>query len=112
MHDHQYFVYILTNKNRTVLYIGVTNEIDRRLTEHYFRKNSFTKKYNVHFLVYYERFQYVDDAINREKELKGWKRERKKILIESENPDWEFWNEQVMEVWPPTQEMLVDYESA
>ncbi|AFD08155.1 GIY-YIG nuclease family protein [Solitalea canadensis] len=109
MRDHQYFVYILTNKNKAVLYVGVTNNLERRLVEHYFGKHSFTKKYNVHFLIYYERFQYIEDAINREKELKGWTRAEKESLIENENSDWNFWNELVMEAWPPSREMLIEY---
>jgi putative endonuclease len=78
MRDHNYFVYILTNKNKTVLYIGVTNDLQRRIYEH---ENSllpgFTQKYNCHFLVYYEHFRNIDDAISREKELKKWRREKK-----------------------------------
>ncbi|WP_319482880.1 GIY-YIG nuclease family protein [uncultured Draconibacterium sp.] len=96
MRDHNYFVYIVTNKNKTVLYIGVTNDLQRRVYEH---ENGlipgFTKKYNCHFLVYYEHFQNIDDAIGREKEIKKWRREKKENLIDKRNPDWKFLNSQI-----------------
>jgi len=85
----QYFVYILTNKYNKVLYVGVTNNLIRRVYEH---KNKliigFTSKYNINKLVYYESFPSVFDAIKREKEIKGWKREKKFALINSFNPKW------------------------
>ena len=85
----QYFVYILTNWNNKVMYIGVTNNLQRRLYEH---KNAlvegFTKEYNVHKLVYYEVTTDVEAAIAREKQLKGWRREKKNALVESMNPTW------------------------
>ncbi len=86
---NQYYVYILRNKTNTVLYIGVTDNIQRRIYEH---KNEllegFTKKYHVHYLVYYEMYQNIKDAIAREKQLKGWTRIKKVNLIESMNPMW------------------------
>jgi putative endonuclease len=85
----QYFVYILTNKYNKVLYVGVTNNLIRRVYEHKNKLiNGFTSKYNVNKLVYYESFQSVFDAIKREKEIKGWKREKKVALINSFNPEW------------------------
>ena len=84
-----YYVYILSNWNNQVLYIGVTNNLERRLYEH---KNKliegFTKKYNLNKLVYFEETTDVKSALEREKQLKGWKREKKNILINSLNPDW------------------------
>lgn len=84
-----YYVYILTNKNNTTLYIGVTNDIERRLYEH---KNGlvdgFTKKYNLHKLIYLEETSDALSAISREKQLKGWKREKKEVLINQVNPTW------------------------
>ena len=84
-----YYVYILSNWNNQVLYIGVTNNLERRLYEH---KNKltegFTKKYNLNKLVYFEETTDVKAALEREKQLKGWKREKKNILINSLNPDW------------------------
>lgn len=94
---NEYFVYILTNANRTVLYTGVTNDLDRRLAEHKEGEaieSAFTAKYGVKYLIHYERFQRILDAIAREKEIKGWRREKKIKLIESENPYWKFLNEE------------------
>ena len=86
---HNYWVYILTNKPRGTLYIGVTGGIDDRMERHMINEGSkFTSKYNVKQLVYYEEFQYVLDAIAREKQLKNWHREWKINLIEEENPNW------------------------
>ena len=87
------FVYILTNPYRTVLYIGITNDLCRRLLEHKAaraERQSFTGQYNVRHLVYFEQFDGPMEAIRREKELKGWRRARKDALIATQNPDWEF----------------------
>jgi putative endonuclease len=84
----EYYVYILANYSRT-LYIGVTNNLVRRIYEHRNQlNNGFTKKYGIHRLVYYEVFQDVSTAILREKELKGWVRKRKIALIKQSNPEW------------------------
>ena len=95
-----YFIYITTNEKRTVLYIGVTNNIQQRLSQHYFDskngKKSFAGRYNCFHLVYYEGFDSIEMAIAREKELKKWRREKKDRLISSFNPDWEFLNNQVV----------------
>ena len=84
-----YYIYIMTNKKRGTLYIGVTNDILRRSYEH---KNElmrgFTKQYKLHKLIYIEEFQYVEEAIMREKQLKRWHRQWKINLIESVNPSW------------------------
>lgn len=84
-----YFVYILTNKKRGVLYVGVTNDIYRRVLEH---KNKvfkgFASTYNVDKLVYYEGVDNVYNAIQREKQLKNWHRQWKINAIEENNPDW------------------------
>lgn len=90
MEDKNYFVYILTNKNNKVLYIGVTNDLSRRITEHKEKLvNGFTKKYNVDELVYYEMTDDIELALNREKQLKHWRRQWKIELIEKENKNWE-----------------------
>ena len=89
MRDHQYYVYILASRSRT-LYIGVTNNLPRRIREH--REgtaNSFTAKYKIHRLVYYEHFQHINNAILREKYLKHFTRQEKIALIEANNPTWE-----------------------
>ena len=89
MKIHIYYVYILTTKNNKMLYVGVTNEIARRVTEHKQGINEgFTKKYNIHKLVYLETFQYINQAIAREKQLKGYVRAKKDKLISDFNPEW------------------------
>jgi putative endonuclease len=86
---HNYYVYLLTNKHNTVLYTGVTNDLERRIYEHKHRIfEGFTKQYNLTKVVYYEYFEHIEQAIAREKEIKGWKRSRKNTLVESMNPDW------------------------
>ena len=84
-----YYVYILTNWDNKVMYIGVTNNLERRLYEH---KNKvikgFTEKYNVHKLVYFETTNDIMSAIEREKQLKGWNRDKKNRLINQSNPTW------------------------
>ena len=86
---HQYYLYILTNKKNGTLYIGVTNNLERRIFEH---KNKllegFSKQYSLDKLAYFETFQYMNDAIKREKNMKKWKREWKISIIEKENPHW------------------------
>jgi len=83
-----YYVYILTNKSGT-LYIGVTNNLRRRSWEHKFKTHeSFTKKYNINKLIYFEEYNNVDDAIAREKQLKNWHRQWKINLIKSVNPNF------------------------
>ena len=83
-----YYVYILTNKTNSVLYTGVTNDLARRMYEHreHLDKDSFTSKYNVTKLVYFEQTTDVDAALEREKQIKSWKRERKIALIMESNP--------------------------
>tara|TARA_R110002050_G_scaffold55731_7_gene125467 strand:- start:278 stop:565 length:288 start_codon:yes stop_codon:yes gene_type:complete len=85
------YVYILTNKNNTTLYVGVTSNLEQRLKQHRSKANekSFTAKYNLDKLVYYEAFQMIGDAIAKEKELKAGKRAKKIALIEGVNPNWE-----------------------
>ena len=93
---YNYFLYIVTNKNKTTLYIGVTNNIQRRLAQHYFDsehyRKSFAGKYSCYYLLYYECFETPSEAINREKEIKKWRREKKEKLINSFNPEWQFLN--------------------
>jgi putative endonuclease len=83
-------VYIVTNKPRGTLYVGVTNDIERRGNEHYSKAGSkFTKKYNLHKFVYIEETVNISDAIVREKQLKNWHRMWKINLIEELNPNWD-----------------------
>jgi putative endonuclease len=84
-----YYVYILTTTHNKVLYVGVTNDLARRTAEHQNETvDGFTKKYNVHKLVYFEAYSDPQIAIKREKQLKRWIRKKKIELIESQNPDW------------------------
>jgi len=87
--NSKFYVYILANKNNKVLYIGVTNNLHRRLYEH---KNKliegFTEKYNVNKLIYFEETEYIKSAILREKEIKKWRREKKENLINTINSEW------------------------
>ena len=95
MPSHNYFIYITTNPAKTVLYIGVTNDLRRRIQQHFEArgsKKSFTGKYYCYNLIYYERFQFIQHAIQREKELKKWRRSKKEELISSLNPDWKTLN--------------------
>ena len=85
-----YFVYILASQKNGTLYIGLTNNLDRRVAEHKSKLfPGFTKKYNVVRLVYFETFTEIEEAIDREKQLKKWKRQWKIELIEKQNPSWQ-----------------------
>ena len=85
-----YYVYILASKTNVTLYTGVTKDLIRRVYEHrnHLDPNSFTSKYNVHKLVYFEQTSDVRVALNREKQIKGWIRAKKNALIETINPTW------------------------
>ncbi len=86
---HTYYVYILTNARRNVMYVGVTNNLENRVAEHRDGKGgAFTRRYRVDTLVYTEEYKYVEDAITREKEIKGWRRSKKDALVEAFNPTW------------------------
>ncbi len=90
MNQRQYYVYILTNWNHKVMYIGITSNLTRRIYEHqHHRLEGFTDKYNVSKLVYAESTTDVRAAIAREKQLKRWRREKKNSLVESVNPNWD-----------------------
>jgi putative endonuclease len=96
--NHNYYIYILTNKTKTVLYTGVTNNLKDRL---YFHNNpepyskAFTAKYKCFYLIYHEHFFNIEDAIKREKEIKGWSRKKKEDLIKTINPNWKFLNDDI-----------------
>ena len=94
----KYYVYILSNKHCTVLYTGVTSDLLGRVYQHknHLDKNSFTAKYNVTRLVYFEETSDVKAALEREKQIKSWKRERKTSLIMEMNPRWEDLYEQMI----------------
>ena len=87
----EYYVYMLTNSHKNLLYTGVTNDLIRRVYEHkhHLDKGSYTDRYNIEFLIYYESTSDVKAAIEREKQIKGWNRKRKEKLIASKNPNWD-----------------------
>ncbi|WP_298157473.1 GIY-YIG nuclease family protein [Flavobacterium sp.] len=93
---HSYYVYIITNRYRSTFYIGMTNNLGERLKQH--KENiekgikTFASKYAIEFLVYYEKYTWVQQAILREKQLKSWRRDKKLDLIRSFNPEFEFLN--------------------
>lgn len=91
MKNHNYYIYITTNPAKTVLYTGVTNNLARRMQEHYenrSKKETFAGKFYCYNLIYWERFSHINDAISREKEIKGWTRAKKIELIKTLNPKW------------------------
>lgn len=96
MQKRLYSVYLMASKSREVLYVGVTNNLLRCILEHQEKKgNGFTKKYNVTRLVYFEETKNVMAAIDREKEIKKWRREKRNHLIEEMNPEWDDLAEQL-----------------
>jgi putative endonuclease len=97
MAAHNYYVYILTNFTKSVLYTGVTNNLIRRLEEHKNGSGDFTSRYNCFYLLYWEHHQYINNAIAREKEIKGWRRSKKEALINDFNPEWKFLNEEIQD---------------
>ncbi len=98
MREHIYYFYIMSNNSRNVFYCGVCNNITRRIIEH---KNEFgsvfTKKYKLKYLVYYEEYQFIQDAIAREKEVKKWRREKKINLIKIENSGMKDLSDELLE---------------
>lgn len=92
-----YYVYIMTNKYNTVLYTGVTNNLIRRVYEH---KNNlvegFTSRYNIDKLVYYDYTENIEASIKREKQIKGWSRQKKINIIEAINPEWKDLYDQII----------------
>jgi putative endonuclease len=95
---HNYYVYILTNKAKTVLYTGFTNDLKDRLNFHQnpeANSKAFTTKYKCYYLIYWEHYSDVEVAINREKEIKGWVRAKKEALINDFNPKWRFLNDEI-----------------
>ncbi len=93
---HSYYVYIISNKYRSTFYIGVTNNLKERLLQHHTnileKKKTFAAKYNIEFLVYYEKYTWIQLAIAREKEIKKWRRDKKQALVREVNPSFSFLN--------------------
>jgi putative endonuclease len=99
-----YYVYIVTNLKKKVLYVGVTNDLQMRVAEHFRRRGdmrTFTGKYHCFNLIYYEQYISVSDAIAREKAIKNRSRAWKESLIGKVNPKWNFLNEAMFDPWPP-----------
>jgi putative endonuclease len=94
------FIYIITNKNNTVLYIGVTSNLPKRIEDHKGKRyeKSFSARYDLNKLVYYEAFQMIGDAIAREKQIKGGSRKKKELLITTINPQWDDLYEQIKDI--------------
>lgn len=93
-----FFLYIMTNYTKTTMYIGVTNNLRRRVIEHEdnaVKSIGFSGRYNCRYLIYWERFERMLHAINREKQIKKWRREKKNELITNFNPSWRFLNEEL-----------------
>ena len=100
MRRHNYFIYILTNPGKTTLYVGVTNNLTRRLGEHIANKGqfkTFAGRYFCNQLIYFEQFKYINDAIAREKQIKRWSRKKKENLIATTNPKWLSLNAQFLD---------------
>ena len=94
----EYYVYMMTNSHKNLLYTGITNDLVRRVNEHKYHldKGSFTDKYNIEYLIYFESTSDVTAAIEREKQIKGWNRKRKEKLIASKNPSWDDLYQQIL----------------
>ncbi len=115
MRSHDYWVYILTNKHCSTLYIGVTNDLERRVAEHKLGEvPGFTRRYQLNRLVWFEHFRDVAEAIAKEKKLKGWLRSKKNSLIEQSNARWfdlsSDWGQRprIDRGWPSMEEMVGD----
>lgn len=95
------FIYIITNKNNTTLSVGVTSNLVKRISEHIEKRyqNSFSARYNLNKLVYYETFQMIEDAIAREKQIKAGSRTKKLILINTLNPEWNDLAEEIKKLY-------------
>ncbi|NCA84754.1 MAG: GIY-YIG nuclease family protein [Clostridia bacterium] len=96
MKPHNYFVYIITNYNKKVLYTGVTNSLSRRIIEHSNGMiEGFSKRYKCKYLIYYQHFPDINLAISREKQIKTWIRKKKEEMISAFNPEWKFLNDSI-----------------
>jgi len=98
MSQHNYYVYITTNPNKTVLYTGVTNDLKRRLFEHQenkVKRKTFAGKFYCYQLIYFEHFTNIEHAIAREKQIKNWSRKKKLYIISLKNPNWNFLNKEI-----------------
>ncbi|MEE4255632.1 MAG: GIY-YIG nuclease family protein [Bacteroidales bacterium] len=98
-YSRKYYVYIVANKHKNMLYTGVTNNLKRRVDEHFWGKvHGFSKKFNCKYLLYYEVFEDINLAIKREKQIKSFRREKKDKLISGFNPEWKLLNRSIYSV--------------
>ena len=105
----KFYVYITTNPNQDALYVGVTNNLEQRIIEHYLERGkpeTHAGKYYCYNLVFYEEYKYVNAAIAREKEIKKWRREKKEALVRIINPDYRNLNSELFGKWPLSEEEL------
>ena len=110
MKQHNYFIYITTNPAFTVLYTGVTNNLQARLCEHYINRGdakTFAGKYHCYNLIYYEHYKYINQAIAREGEIKAWGKRKKLKLIREQNPQFKYFNHEICGLWPPPDDIEV-----
>ena len=108
MKQHNYFIYLTTNPTRTVLYTGVTNNLAARISEHFINRGNaktFAGKYYCFNLLYYEHFHYINQAIERETQIKSWGKSKKLALVKTLNPKLNFLNEEICGHWPPPDDM-------
>ena len=106
----KFYVYITTNPSQDALYVGMTNNLQQRIIEHYLNRGkpeTHAGKYYCYNLVFYETFTYVNKAIAKEKEIKKWRREKKEALIGSINPEWNNLNKEIFGLWPLSKEEMV-----
>ena len=104
MNQGSFSFYITTNRKQQVLYCGVTNDLSQRIIEHYQCRglsDTFAGKFFCYWLIYYEQFKYINNAIDREKEVKHRRREKKEALINTFNPESKFLNFELFDKWPP-----------
>jgi putative endonuclease len=104
--ERSYYIYLLTDWNNKVMYVGITNDLERRIYEHKNKVlNGFTEKYNIDKFVYFEHTPHVTAALEREKEIKKWRREKKNNLVQDQNPAWKDLSEEWGERFLPSVEM-------
>jgi putative endonuclease len=106
----KFYVYITASPNGDALYVGVTNNLEQRIIEHYLNRSkpqTHAGKYYCYCLVFYEEHKYVKDAISREKEIKKWRREKKEALITSFNPERNNLNKELFGLWQPSEEEMI-----
>jgi putative endonuclease len=104
---YRFWTYIVTNNHKTIFYTGVTNNLERRLVEHWIGKEgSFTTKYRAFYLLWASETKYGLNAIDLEKRIKRMTRAQKAEIVSADNPNWTFLNESMLQEWPPTQEQI------